>query len=194
MLGDSLLAALEAAANALAAAGIRHALVGGAALPAWGRIRATGDADVLISAGLGSPEITARLQEIVAALRGGGFAHLDRADRRRIEDKTVLHFWFPLRPQGISVRLDLIAGEGPEYDELLDRAVRRKINGFDIPVASCEDLILLKLAAGRAIDLADVQELLKINGPNLDRIYLRSRAASRRLEKKLEEAWKAAGS
>jgi len=47
MTGEGILRALEAATRALSAAGTRHALIGGVALPAWGRIRATVDvADV----------------------------------------------------------------------------------------------------------------------------------------------------
>jgi len=192
MLGESLLAALETATNALQASGVRHAIIGGAALPAWGRIRATEDADVLISLGQGA-RAGEPLRKVVESLRGAGFAHMERADRRRIEDKTVLHFWFPLRPQGISVRIDLIACDGVEYEEVLDRAVRRKIDGFTVPVASCEDLVLLKLAAGRPIDLTDARELLAIQGKGLDRDYLRTRAARRGLQHALDDAWPAAG-
>ncbi|MCA9159332.1 MAG: hypothetical protein KDA72_13450 [Planctomycetales bacterium] len=41
-----------------------------------------------------------------------------------------------------------------------------------IHVATCEDLILLKMQAGRLIDQANCQRLLELN-PNLDREYLK---------------------
>ncbi|MBI4604252.1 MAG: nucleotidyl transferase AbiEii/AbiGii toxin family protein [Planctomycetes bacterium] len=192
MLPETILTALEAASRALSESGARYALIGGAALPAWGRTRATADADILVGLG-GSAEQGASAQAaVVGALRAAGFAHLEKADRRRIEDKVVLHFWFPLREQGYSIRLDVIAAGGPEYEEILSRASPRKVNGFSVPVASCEDLVLLKLAAGRLIDRVDVQELLAINKDSLDRTYLETRAARRNLAKELEEAWKQA--
>jgi hypothetical protein len=62
------------------------------------------------------------------------------------------------------------------YREIVDRAVVRSVDGFSVRVASCEDLILLKLAAGRPIDLADARELVEINREKLDMKYLESRA------------------
>jgi predicted nucleotidyltransferase len=91
---------------------------------------------------------------------------------------TVLHFWYPLRPEGLSIRVDLLAGGTGHAREAVARAVVRKIDGSAVKVASCEDLILLKLAAGRPIDVADARELLAINRGSLDRAALEARAAS----------------
>lgn len=179
--GERLLQALESAVRALDARGLRHALIGGAALPVWGRIRATADADLLMSATGSNP------QEVIDALRQAGFAHMERADRRRLGDKLVLHFWFPLRDLGLSLRVDVIASEAPWIEEVLQRAVLRRVDGFEVRVASCEDLILLKLEAGRAIDLADARELCAINMAQLDRAYLEGRADARGLRTALAE-------
>lgn len=65
------------------------------------------------------------------------------------------------------------------------RGVARRIDGFTVPVASCEDLVPRKLAAGRAVDLADAEALLAINAPSLDREYLERQAARMGLRERL---------
>lgn len=193
MATEAVFVALEAATLSLAEAGIPHALVGGVALPAWGRIRATADVDILISAG--------RMQDqqhgqgstlLVETLRSAGFAHLERADRKKVDSCWILHFWYPLREKGISVRVDLILGEDAETDEILNRAVLRRVDGIELPVASCEDLVLLMLAAGRAIDLADAAALLAVNRDEIDWEYLHARADRRGLSGALDDARQAA--
>ncbi len=193
MAANAVLLALEAASVALTSAGVRHALVGGAALPAWGRIRATADADVYLGVEDDRESRERLVSTLVGVLRAAGFAHLERADRRRVEQMWILHFWFPIRDQGFSIRLDLIVDAGPAAEEILSRASLRKVNDFHVPVASCEDLVLLKLAAGRPVDLADVQALLEANRETLDMGYLESRAASRNLSDALRSALRAIG-
>ena len=187
MAGESVLMALEVASLVLHGAGIRYALIGGAALPAWGRIRATADADILIQLRLDTDQGKLALGLTVKALREAGFAHLERADRQKLEDKWVFQFWFPIREHGISLRVDLIATGTREDEEIFNRAVLRKVDGFTVPVASCEDLILLKLAAARPVDLADATELLTINKEALDMTYLEGRAAQKKLTSQLRE-------
>ncbi len=121
MAGEGLLPAIEAAASTLLGLGIRHALIGGAAMAAWGRVRSTADADFLICLEVDTGEGQTALSAIVDSLREAGFAHLEKADRRRIEDTTFLHFWYPIRPLSYSIRLDILVGKEAEYGEVLDR-------------------------------------------------------------------------
>ncbi len=176
MRDEVLLSVIEGASRCLEELEVAYALVGGAAMPAWGRVRATADADFLVFLEPGSQPHEQRLRVAIDAFRSAGFAHLERADRRQIEDKCILSFWYPVRPHGYSVRLDLIVVSDPTYREVVDRAVVRSVDGLSVRVASCEDLILLKLAAGRPIDLADARELVELNRATLDVDYLESRA------------------
>jgi predicted nucleotidyltransferase len=178
---ETVLPALRAAVRALDGLGVQYALVGGLAMPSWGRIRATADADILLHAD------AVGTVAVAEALRQHGFAHMDRADRVQIDDKWILHFWFPVRLQTVSVRVDLLVGDAAEHARIVERAVIRIIDGFRARVASCEDLILLKLVAGRAIDLADARELFQVNRDSLDLVYLRGQAAGMGITEALAE-------
>lgn len=190
MSGETVLTAIEAACQALNHLGLQFALVGGAALPAWGRVRATGDADFLVA--LPQPE-SSTLSAVIERFRTNGFAHHNRADRKRIDEHLILHFWFPIRPQAVSIRVDLLFSEDSIYRQMLDRATERRIDGFVVPIASCEDLILLKLRAARPIDNADAAALIAGNRDNLDADYLQRRAAELGVQEALARAWEEAG-
>ncbi|HTP21491.1 MAG TPA: nucleotidyl transferase AbiEii/AbiGii toxin family protein [Solirubrobacteraceae bacterium] len=57
--------------------------------------------------------------------------------------------------------LDVLArpAGAPPYSDLRRNADRYDLGGFNVSVASVDDLIAMKLAAGRAKDLLDVEEL-----------------------------------
>jgi hypothetical protein len=64
--------------------------------------------------------------------------------------------------------------------EAIEQSITVSIAGKDIPVASPEYLIILKLKAGGPRDLLDVQELLASN--LVDRVLLAELAARYRVE------------
>jgi Nucleotidyl transferase AbiEii toxin, Type IV TA system len=57
--------------------------------------------------------------------------------------------------------LDVLSGPpgAPPYAELRRNADRYDLGGFNVSVASIDDLIAMKQAAGRAKDLLDIEEL-----------------------------------
>src|SRR5687768_11725488 len=80
----------------------------------------------------------------------------------------------PFVPDGRTLRrtgiLTLVSREGPidlllqpagapPYDDLRRRAVRMDLGGFGVLVASLDDLAAMKRAAGRPIDLIDLEEI-----------------------------------
>lgn len=175
MISDSYIAAADAAAQALEALGQPFCLIGGMALPAWGRLRFTHDVDfLLLVAADRFPKVAG---QVVQSLRERGFAHLERTDRKRLEDKLVLFFYYPIPDQGLSIRVDAILAAGPFHAKVLERKQKRRINDHEVWVAACEDLILLKMAAGRPIDVADAKALFSRNATTLDRGHLSTWAA-----------------
>lgn len=123
------------------------ALVGGLAVSAWSPPRATMDVDFLVL--VESNNVTHLVQALCdagmnAELRRGGADDpvpcLIRADF-----------------------LDIIVATKKYEAAAIEHSIAVNIAGKDIPVASPEFLIILKLKAGGPRDLLDVQELLASN-------------------------------
>lgn len=87
------------------------------------------------------------------------------------------------------IDVDLFLAETPFQARVLERRVRRRVDGWEAWFASAEDLILLKLLAGRPKAMLDVADILFIQG-ELDTGYLRSQAASLAVGPLLEKALK----
>jgi hypothetical protein len=83
---------------------------------------------------------------------------VDFARRARI---LLLHH----RPTGVD--LDVSLGALDFEIEMIDRAEMRQVGGISIPIITAEDLIIMKLIAGRRQDLADIERVMEAN-PGLD--------------------------
>lgn len=73
----------------------------------------------------------------------GGFAVIAHGSPRSTRDLDIVG-----RPAG-----------APPYQELLARAVPVTIGGLEVLVAGLDDLIAMKRAAGRPLDLQDIADL-----------------------------------
>jgi hypothetical protein len=144
----------------LADHGVDFVVVGGVAVQAHGHGRGTRDLDVIPR-----PELLnlSRLGEALAALG----ARLLRADRSIDVTDPQLLKRAPLVPLITEYgRLDLlnvrlIEGAPHSYDDLRARAYAAQIDGRSIAVAGLDDLIRMKRAAGRDVDLADIGALTR---------------------------------
>ena len=140
------------------------ALIGGLAVSAWSPPRATMDVDLLVLVESNN------LNHLVKALCDAGI----NAELRRggVDD-----------PVPCLIRadfLDIIVATNNYEAEAIEQSIIVSIAGRDIPVASPEFLIILKLKAGGPRDLLDVQELLASN--LVDRTLLAELAARYRVE------------
>jgi predicted nucleotidyltransferase len=145
---------------ALAEHGVDFVVVGGVAVQAHGHGRSTRDLDVIPRSDLLN---LSRLGEALAALG----ARLVRTDQPvDITDPHLLKR-APLLPLiTVHGRLDLLDvtltdGAPRSYDELRDRAFVAEIDGKPIAVAGLDDLIRMKRAAGREVDLQDIGALTR---------------------------------
>lgn len=141
----------------LAAADVRFVLVGGLAVNAWGVVRGTKDVDVVVASDRAN---LARLAEAAVAM--GGHVQAENAllgTPLSIAERLA---------SGVRVQIDTNLGsldviQGlpgvPGYEELRGSATDTEILGASIPVCSLEDLQAMKRAAGRARDLADLEDL-----------------------------------
>ncbi len=134
-----------------------------------GRDRSTRDLDIVVYLEPG------QLDLLKSSLRSRGFAHMDRADRHRLDGVNLYRFWLAAGDTGMSVSLDVQEGTTQFHEEVLTRAREASFGSLKLRVATTEDLILLKALAGRPIDLADARELFKMNAGELDLQYIQAR-------------------
>lgn len=86
-----------------------------------------------------------------------------------------------------AIDVDLFLAESPFQEEMLRRARVAEVGERQLSVASPEDLVLLKLIAGRPRDWIDRGDLFFTQG-DLDLEYMRRWAAELRIDKELERA------
>ncbi len=87
---------------------------------------------------------------------------------------------------GKSIDIDIFLAESRYQRELLKRKVRVQVEGLEAWLVSAEDLILLKLIAGRPRDYGDIVDILFVQR-QLDEKYLRHWAAALDVAARLEQ-------
>lgn len=151
--------------RALAEHGVDYVLIGGLAVQTHGHVRTTNDADLVPA-----PD-RANLERLAAALRSLGARVLNPGE----EDTTVsaamlprATIWqFVTRDGGIDVMHEVPGGR--PYRELSEGAFRVRLGDIEVPVVGLDDLIQMKLARGRPVDIADVAALTDAEPDSPDR-------------------------
>jgi hypothetical protein len=137
---------------------VDYVLIGGLAAVAHGSRRMTRDIDIVVRP---DDDNLARLE---AALNALGAAKLVAAGARRpIEpsDIAMVALGTTLQTRSPAGRLDIVggpAGAAP-YEQLVERSAMRRIAGVETRIAGLDDLIAMKRAAGRPLDLRDIADL-----------------------------------
>ena len=156
-------AALRDLARCFHALGIRWFLFGGQAAILYGSTRVTEDIDVTVELG----RHTAR--ELVSLLARKGFSLRVRDSAKFVEQTRVL----PIVHMSSAVPIDIVfAGPGLE-ESFIERRCEQRREGIRIPVASPEDLIVMKILAGRPRDIDDIRSVLRAMKAKLDLAVIR---------------------
>lgn len=140
----------------LTAAGVDFVIVGGIAAVLLGSPRMTRDLDITYAPDPVNMEALGTvLIDLDARLKGVEDDVPFTADGRMIGQTEIL----TLTTTAGEIDLLRAPAGGPGYQRMRQRAERMSVAGFSVLVASLEDLLAMKRAAGRPRDLADVEEL-----------------------------------
>jgi hypothetical protein len=150
---------VEGMLRRLTEAGVDFVVIGGIAMLLHGSSRLTRDLDIVFAADEGNLEALCRV-----------LVGLEARLREITEDVPFVPDSGTLRNVQL-LTLDTAAGwldvhrevdGAPRYDVLRRHAERMDLGDFSVLVASPDDMIAMKLAAGRPVDLIDVDELQAI--------------------------------
>ncbi len=154
----SAVALLEDLARVFDELSVAWFLFGAQAAATYGSTRVTTDVDVTVDLGAVAPA------DLLDRLASAGFTS-------RVSDPLELlelSFVVPLRHQVTGMDLDLVvAGSGLERGAL-ERSRRIRFGTIDVPVIAPEDLIVMKVLAGRPRDLEDCSALIRSLGETLN--------------------------
>lgn len=143
----------------LADAGVDFVVIGGIAVVVQGHIRTTRDLDITYGTSPGNLEALGQaLVGLDARLRGVTEVVPFVPDGRTLRGAELLTL------ETSDGSLDLLAAPpgAPPYPKLRSRAERVDIEDRDVLIASIEDLVAMKRAAGRPRDLEDIEALEEI--------------------------------
>lgn len=153
--------------NQLAQHQVQYLLISGLAISMHGIERATMDIDITIAM---TPD---NQDNVIAWAKASGLKPLLPVPLESLRNTALLKQWhqekkllaFALTtPEIAGVTIDILLFPALDFFEMQQRAVHFMIDETDIPVASIDDLISLKQAAGRAIDLSDIEHLRRLKG------------------------------
>jgi len=164
---------VEAVVRALEEAGVRHVIVGGLAVVAYGHLRLTADVNLVLD-----PE-PAALRRGIDALAGLGFrprapvefaAFADPEERRRWAREKVLTLLSVFSPLHPATEIALHVEPPFDFEAVHARALRFEVApGLAGTFVSLQDLIEMKRKSGRPQDLEDVARLEALHRPGRDR-------------------------
>ena len=150
-----LLTDLGAAFNRTSA---RWYIFGAQAAIVYGTARLTADVDVTVMFG------NQPVENLIQALKDEGFETRITDALSLVEQSRVL----PVVHLLSGIPVDIVFG-GPGLEEqFAHRAQNHKLDGVMVPIASSEDIITMKILAGRGKDLDDALAIIMARGKQLD--------------------------
>lgn len=146
---------------------VDYVLIGGLAVSLHGIERATMDIDVTVAMtqkNLAALVAMARELEMVPVLPVGLDVLTDPEQLAQWHRERNLQAFALRAPGRAGVTLDVLLYPPVDFGVLQSHSVSFKAGDVPVAVASIDDLIALKLAVGRPIDLADIEHLKRLKG------------------------------
>lgn len=144
---------------------VQYLLIGGLAVTLHGIERATMDVDITVAM------TPANLDALIATAQELRLSPVLPVPLDSLKDIELLKKWheerhleaFALRtPDVAGVTLDVLLFPPVAFDGMAQRAVEFKVGNTPVRTAAIDDLIALKEAVGRPIDLSDIEHLQRI--------------------------------
>jgi len=142
---------------------IPYMLIGGQAVLLYGRPRLTYDIDITL--GVDSDQF----ETIAEVCRDVDLRILPVEPKAFANQTKVL----PAEDAVTKLRVDFVFSFTPYEQQALKRAKKVQLAGYPVCFASCEDVIIHKMIAGRAIDEEDVKSILIRQVGQIDLDYVK---------------------
>lgn len=143
---------------------IPYMIIGGQAVLLYGTPRLTRDIDITLGVDTDKFPLIEKICENL------GLEVLpENAEDFAAETKVL-----PAEEPESRVRVDFIFSFTPYEAQAIERAKDILMNGYPVKFASCEDVIVHKMLAARAVDEEDVKNILIKNRNSIDLKYVRS--------------------
>lgn len=159
---DAIRRTVEDATTLLSARGTGFAVIGGIAVSFRGEPRMTADLDLVAAL-----DVDGAL-DLLQALPSSKLEPLFDD----VEDVVRSSFIVPLRHRETGIGVDLAVGLSGFERRLIERATEEAVGDTTVPVATAEDLLLMKMLAGRARDVEDARGIVSRAGSSLDWDYV----------------------
>jgi len=142
---------------------IPYMIIGGQAVLLYGTPRLTRDIDITLGVD------TDKFVQIQGICKVLGFTILPENAEDFAKETKVL----PAEEPELRIRVDFIFSF-TEYEAQAIKKTRKVLmNGYPVKFASCEDVIIHKMLASRAVDAEDVKNILIKNKASIDLKYIR---------------------
>ena len=149
----------------LSGAEIDYVLVGGLAVALHGYQRVTMGVDVVLALD------DANIGRFINCATRANLAPVLSLPIESLRDAAIIDRWhrekgmlaFALRgPETMATAIDVLLRPVLAFDRLRRNAVIKRVGPLSIPVASIDDLIVMKTGTGRSRDALDIEELRRI--------------------------------
>lgn len=135
---------------------VEYALVGGGAVIYYGYTRTTQDIDFLVNPS------ESNLPKVLSALEEFGFPPTEQLEEFFSTTGNALHLG--IEPN----RIDLLTSlAGIENEQIFENVEKVELGEWTVSIISLSDLLKSKRSTGRLKDLADVEELEKIQNDSI---------------------------
>jgi len=142
---------------------IPYMIIGGQAVLLYGTPRLTRDIDITLGVD------TDNFRLIEAVCKDLNLKILPDNPQDFAQDTKVL----PAQEPESKIRVDFIFSFTPYEQQAIERSKKIQMDGYPARFASCEDVIIHKMLAARAVDVEDVKNILIKNKDSIDIEYTR---------------------